>query len=158
MKQISEEIILKSVEKINGLSDDALTELAQTYTLGQTELLSYAMQASEEYENEELAEYLIYYFCMICEMFHQAQCKLKRVDDAMIDAFHDEYLDVLEEYTAEEDLSILDPIINQPNVMAFIAEDLGSLDEEGEELDVETASQLFIVLTAVVGLLNRASC
>lgn len=156
MAQITVEQIEKAVEKVNHLDDASLDRLSETYTLAQTELLAYIMQASEEYENEELADYLIYYFCLIAEMFTQAKLNTTRVTDDMIDEFHETYLDLLEEYSETEDPSVLDTVVNQPNITAFIAEDLSGVDEDGEELDAETASQLFIVLVALVGLLNKS--
>jgi predicted lipid-binding transport protein (Tim44 family) len=74
----------------------------------------------------------------------------------MIDEFHEAYMDVLEEYTSEEDPAILDTYVNQPNLIAFFAEELDGEDEDGETLDVEFASQLFIVLAAMAGLYNKA--
>jgi hypothetical protein len=156
MSLIKIEDIEKALDKFDSLDDAGLERLSETYSLAQTELLGYLMQAAEEYENDELASYIMYYFCIILESFAQSQLELNRVTDEMIDTFHDEFMDVLEEYTSEEDPAILDTYINQPNLIGFIAEELDGEDEEGNELDIETSSQLFIVLSAMVGLLNRA--
>jgi hypothetical protein len=156
MSLIKIEDIEKALDKFDSLDDAGLERLSETYSLAQTELLGYLMQAAEEYENDELASYIMYYFCIILESFTQSNHELNRVTDEMIDAFHDEFMEVLEEYTSEEDPAILDTYINQPNLIGFIAEELDGEDEEGNELDIETSSQLFIVLSAMVGLLNRA--
>ncbi len=156
MSLIKIEDIEKALDKFDSLDDAGLERLSETYSLAQTELLGYIMQAAQEYENEELSSYIMYYFCIIMESVSQAGVSLQRVTDDMIDEFHDEFMAVLEEYTSEEDPAILDTYINQPNLIGFIAEELDGEDEEGNVLDVETSSQLFIVLSALVGLLNRA--
>jgi hypothetical protein len=156
MAIVAEEHIQNAVNKINALDEAALNKIAETYTLAQVQLLAYIMEAAEEFENEILADYIIYYFCIISEIYAQAQEKTHAVTEEMIDAFHAPFLELLEEYAQEEDPSILDVLIGQPNITNFIAEDLNGVDEEGEQLEVETASQLFIVLIAVVGLLNTS--
>ena len=156
MSLIKIEDIENALDKFDSLDDAGLERLSETYTLAQTELLGYLMQAVHEYENEELSSYIMYYFCIIMESVSQSGIKLERVTDEMIDAFHEEFMDVLEEYAGEEDPAILDTYINQPNLIGFIAEELDGEDEDGNVLDVETSSQLFIVLSAMVGLLNRA--
>lgn len=156
MSLVKFENIEKALDKVDSLDDASVEKLSETYTLAQTELVNYIMQATLEYENEDLGPYIIYYFCIAMESFQQAGIELDRITDDIIDGFHDEFMDVLEEYTREEDPQILDTYINQPNLLAFLAEELDGEDEDGEELDIETSSQLFIVLSAMTGLLNRA--
>jgi hypothetical protein len=156
MSLITIESIEKALDKFEDLDNDALEKLSETYTLSQTELLGYLMQAANEYENDELESYIVYYFCIAMESMHQQGLHPNKITDEMIDAFHDDYMEVLEEYTREEDPTVLDTYINQPNFTAFLAEELDGEDEEGNVLDVETSSQLFIVLAAMIGLFNRA--
>lgn len=156
MSQVTIEQINKAVEKINSLEPEALNKIAETYTLAQTEMLAYVMEAAEEFDQDILADYVIYYFCIISEMFVQAGLKTSRVTDNMIQEFHEPFIALLEEYAEAADPSILDVLINQPNITTFIAEDLNAEDETGEVLDAELASQLFIVLLASVGLFNQS--
>lgn len=148
--------IEKAVDKINNLDADALNKIAETYTLEQTEMLAYVMGAAEDFENDLLADYVIYYFCIISEAFAQSNFKTSCVTSEMIDDFHEPFVEVLEEYAQADDPSILDVLINQPNLTSFIAEDLNGEDENGDVLDAELASQLFIVLLGIIGLFNKS--
>lgn len=156
MALITFEHIENALDKIDNLDDAALEQLSETYTLAQSELVGYLLQAADEYENEELTSYIIYYFCIVSEAIAQAGLKPVHITDDMIDEFHESYMEVLEEYTSEEDPAILDTYVNQPNLIAFFAEELDGEDEDGETLDVEFASQLFIVLAAMAGLYNKS--
>ena len=65
MSQVSQKSIEQAIKKINGLSEDALDKLIETYTLGQQDLVNYILGAGMEYENEDLNIYGIYYFAII---------------------------------------------------------------------------------------------
>ena len=56
----------------------------------------------------------------------------------------------------EEDIDLILAITNQPNLIAFMANELEMADDDGTTLDDETATQLFIVSTAMIGLMNKA--
>lgn len=156
MQQITITNIEKAVNKIDNLDDDGLEKISETYGLAQQDFLGYAMSAGMEFENDTLTGLIIYYFNIYFEAFAQQGVKVKRITNEDIDAFQDEFSQVLEEYMDEEDIDLILAITNQPNLIAFMANEIEMADDDGTSLDDETATQLFIVSTAMIGLMNKA--
>lgn len=156
MKHVSFSSIEKAINKVDNLDDDGLEKLSETYALAQDVLLSYVMSASMEYQNEDLEGYLIYYFCLISECFSQENIKLNTITEDDIDAFEEPYFDMLDTYFENDDTEILDDFCDQPELTQFMAMEISTEDEDGSMMDDETATQLFIVTTAMIALMNRA--
>jgi len=156
MTLITVENIEKAVVKIDNLDDDALDKLSETYGLAQEEFLGYVASAGMEFENDQLMGLIIYYYNIYFEAFAQQGVKLKKIEEAMIDEFHQEYDQVLEEYMEEEDMDLIVSLTNQPNLLSFMAMELEMEDDDGSRLDDETATQLFIVSTAMIAIMNKA--
>lgn len=156
MHQITIANIEKAVNKIDNLDDDGLEKISETYGLAQQDFLSYAMSAGMEFENDTLTGLIIYYFNIYFEAFAQQQVKVNRITNDDIDEFQDEFTQVLEEYMDTEDIDLILAITNQPNLIAFMANEIEMADDDGTQLDDETATQLFIVSTAMIGLMNKA--
>ncbi len=156
MTLITVENIEKAVVKIDNLDDDALDKLSETYGLAQEEFLGYVASAGMEFENNQLMGLIIYYYNIYFEAFAQQGVKLKKIEEAMIDEFHQEYDQVLEEYMEEEDMDLIVSLTNQPNLLSFMAMELEMEDDDGSRLDDETATQLFIVSTAMIAIMNKA--
>ncbi len=156
MTLITVENIEKAVVKIDNLDDDALDKLSETYGLAQEEFLGYVASAGMEFENDQLMGLIIYYYNIYFEAFAQQGVKLKKIEEAMIDEFHQEYDQVLEEYMEEEDMDLIVSLTNQPNLLSFMAMELEMEDDDGTRLDDETATQLFIVSTAMIAIMNKA--
>ncbi len=157
MSIISVENIEKALNKVDGLSEDALDKLIETFALKQEDLLSYVMQAGIEYENEDLNVFSIYYFAVILEAFNQQGITVKQISTEDIDEFQDPFLLTLDAINKEEDYTPLHELINQPNLVQFMVNEIDSEDEDGESLDETTKTQLFIVTSSMIGLLNQAS-
>ena len=157
MSQVSAQSIEKAVEKIDGLEDDALDKLIETYTLSQQDLVNYILQAGAEYENEELNIYGIYYFAIIYEAFLQEGLQPKTISEDDIDEFQEPFLEALDAIHKAENYQPLQELISQFSLQEFMVSEIEAKDEEGEELPDETKTQLFIVSTAVIGLLSEAS-
>lgn len=156
MTLITVENIEKAVVKIDNLDDDALDKLSETYGLAQEEFLGYVASAGMEFENDQLMGLIIYYYNIYFEAFAQQGVKLKKIEEAMIDEFHQEYDQVLEEYMEEEDMDLIVSLTNQANLLSFMAMELEMEDDDGTRLDDETATQLFIVSTAMIAIMNKA--
>jgi len=156
MTLITVENIEKAVVKIDNLDDDALDKLSETYGLAQEEFLGYVASAGMEFENDQLMGLIIYYYNIYFEAFAQQGVKLKKIEEAMIDEFHQEYDQVLEEYMEDEDMDLIVSLTNQPNLLSFMAMELEMEDDDGSRLDDETATQLFIVSTAMIAIMNKA--
>jgi hypothetical protein len=157
MSQVSAQSIEKAIKKIDGLTEDALDKLIETYTLSQEELVNYILQAGAEYENEDLNIYGIYYFAIIYEAFLQEGLTPKKITEEDIDEFQEPFLEALDAIHKSENYGPLQELISQFSLQEFMVEEIESKDEDGEELSEETKTQLFIVSTALIGLLSEAS-
>jgi len=154
MSIVSSDSISKAIDKVDGLSEDALDKLIETFATKQETLLNYVMQAGVEYENEELNAFSIYYFAIILEAFFQEGVDLNEVSDKTIEEFQEGFVYALEEINKNEDNSALFELVNQNNIMEFMFNEIEAVDEDGEALDDETKTQLFIVTSGMIGLLS----
>jgi hypothetical protein len=156
MSQVSHESIDKALDRIDSLSDDALDQLIETYTLSQQDLVDYIMSAGSEYENEDLNIYAIYYFAIIYESFLQQGLTPRKITEADVDEFQEPFLEALDAIHKKEDHQPLQELISQFPLQEFMVAEIEATDEDGEQLDDETKTQLFMVTAAVIGLLNES--
>lgn len=156
MSQVSVESIEKAIGKIDGLSEDALDKKIETFTLKQENLVNYLLQAGLEYENEDLNMFSIYYFAIIMEAFDAEGITLKEISEDDIDDFQDPFVLALDAIYQDEDYSPMQDLIQQHHLSQFMMNEIDAVDEDGEELDEETKTQLFIVSSGMIGLLNGA--
>ncbi|MBL7898776.1 MAG: hypothetical protein JNJ99_09595 [Crocinitomicaceae bacterium] len=157
MPQITHESIDKALDKIDGLSDEALDQLIEKYTAEQPDLMDYIMQAGVEYENEDLNGFAIYYYTVIYESFMQQGIQVRKISEADIEEFQEPFLEALDVINKSENYTPLQELISQINLQEFMVEEMDAEDESGEELDDEMKTQLFMVTAAIIGLLNEAS-
>ena len=156
MGQVSIKSIEKAIQKVDNLDDDALERVSETHSIAQPTLLGYIMSAALEYNNEKLEGLLLYYYCLIAESFEQEGLKTTTVTDDDIDALEEPYFEMLDGYFDDNDEEILESFTDQPELSRFIAMELSEPDDDGTELDDETATQLFIVMIAFTTLLSRS--
>jgi hypothetical protein len=156
MGQVSIKSIEKAIQKVDNLDDDALERVSETHSIAQPTLLGYIMSAALEYNNEKLEGLLLYYYCLIAESFAQEGLVTTNVTDDDIDAFEEPYFEMLDGYFDDNDEEILESFTDQPELSRFIAMELSEPDDDGTELDDETATQLFIVMIAFTTLLSRS--
>lgn len=157
MKEVSFNSIEKAIEKIDGMDDDALSKLAEYYAQKQEILLSYAGQAAVEYQNSELEGLLIYYFCIILESFSNEGLEPKTITEAMIDEHEDGFFAVLNNFFNSEDTAGMEDFSGQPTLINFMLVEISTPDIDGTELSDDTATQLFVVTSAIIALLSAAS-
>lgn len=156
MSQVSIGHIEAAIKKVDTLDDAAIDQLSEAQTAAQPVLLGYVMSAAQEYQNEDLESLLVYYFTVILEAFEIAELKPKTVSEEQIDAFEEPYFQLLDEYFEKEDDNMLEEFSDQPDLVKFLAMEIGMEDEDGSSLDDETATQLFIVMLAMISLLSRS--
>ncbi len=156
MSTITPKHIENAIKKIDGLNEDGLDKIIETYALKQEDLLGHVMQAGVEYENEDLNTFSIYYFAIVMAAFEEANLKLKPIDQDHIENFQEPFLLALDEINKNEDYTSLHELINQPNLTVFMANEIDAEDEDGEVLEEETKTQLFIVISSMIGLMNAA--
>lgn len=156
MNHITVESIEKAINKIDNLDEDGLEKTAETYALAQQILLGYIMSAADEYKNDQLEGLLIYYYCLISETFTQQQILLNQITEASIDEFEEPYFEMLDQYFDKDDEEIINDFCDQPELTRFMMIEISTKDDDGSSLDDDTATQLFIVTTAMITLMNRA--
>jgi len=156
MKHVTVGSIEKAIQKVDNLDEEGLEKLAETYALAQQTLLGYVMSAAVEYQNERLEGLLIYYYCLVSEAFSQEQFLLNQVNDDEIDAFEEPFFAALDEYFEKDQEDILNDFCDQPDLIKFMMMEVSTEDDDGTTLDDETATQLFIVITAMITLMGRA--
>jgi hypothetical protein len=156
MTQIQFSNIEKAIAKIDNLDDDALERISETFALEQEVLIGYVMSAAIEYDNEKLEGLLVYYFCLIMEIFKQEQVNVTAVTEELIDEFQEPYFEVIDQYFENGEEEILYEYTRQEHLVNFLAMEISEPDVDGTQLDDETASQLYIVLLAMVTLLDKS--
>jgi hypothetical protein len=63
---------------------------------------------------------------------------------------------MLDSYFENDDEEVLETFCDQPELAQFMAMEISTEDEDGTALSDETATQLFIVILAMITLMNRA--
>lgn len=156
MKQVSVESIDKAIKKVDNLDEDGLEKLTEQHALAQQILLGYIMAAPSEYENVQLEGLLIYYYCLISESFAQELIEVKEIETSDIDDFQEPFFEMLDNYFDQDDEDIIFDFSDQPELIRFMMIEISTEDEDGTTLDDDTATQLFIVTTAMISLMSKA--
>jgi hypothetical protein len=157
MEYINAEHINAALEKIEGMEDEAISKLIETFTLEQTPLIGYSLQASMEFQNEELNDLVMYYFAVIYQTYKNAGYKMTEVNDELIDQFQEPFHSALDLIHATEDYSEISSLINQPVLESWMVDEIGSEDSEGNLLGDETQIQLYLVAMTIIGLLSKVA-
>lgn len=157
---MSTQITVKSIEqavlKIDDLNEDSLEKLSEAHVLAQETFVGYILSSAIEYKNDELLELLMYYYNIFAEAFAIQGVQLEKITDDHIKEFQDEYVQTLDEYMETEDNDLIASLCNQPNMVSFLLSEIDMEDENGQKLEDDTATYLFIVGIAMIALLNRA--
>jgi hypothetical protein len=153
---ISHTSISKAIDVIDNLDDDALDAISEKYAEQQPVLIGYAISAAQEYENEQLEGLVIYYFCLLNEAFAQQGVKCKQIQEEDLDTFETPFHEMLDQFFEEDDEAVLEDFCDQPDLHQFVAIEVSEEDEDGTSLNDDTATQLFIVMTAMITLLSNA--
>jgi len=156
MSQVSLNSIEVAIAKIDGLSEEALDKKIETFTLMQENLVNYLLQAGLEYENDDLNMFSIYYFAIIMEAFSAEGLTLREITEDEIDDFQEPFVLALDAIYENEDYTPMQDLIEQHHISQFMMNEIEAVDEDGEELEEETQTQLFIVSSSMIGLLNLA--
>lgn len=156
MKQVSFQSIEHAIQKIDNLDDDQLETISEKFANAQQPLLGYLLSAVDEYQNEKLEGLIIYYFCLLSACFEEEGMSLTEISDEAIDAFQEPYFEMLDAYFENNEEEILEDFCDEPELNRFMAMEVSTEDTDGSSLDDETATQLFIVATAMIALMHQA--
>ena len=154
MKQVSQDIIETAYKTIDSLDDNKLEQLCEKYAGSQPELLDYILSATIEYKNPELEGLIIYYFCLFMEINRLQKTTEKSIQAQEIIDFEEDFLIVIKDYFDSENLEILEEYTDQTELIQFMIIEISTPDEDGSQLDDQTAIQLFISSIAMIKLLN----
>ncbi|MBM3164015.1 MAG: hypothetical protein FJZ80_01020 [Bacteroidetes bacterium] len=161
MKHILFEHIEKATLYIDKMNDDEFEQAIKQLSKKQPILLDYLLAAPEEYGNESLEGYLLYYFWVITESYAQAGINTKTVTAEMIEKFEQPFEDMLADYFGaandEEATERIEEFCDQPELLKFMAIEVSNDDDDGSSMDDETATQLYITCTAMIALLNESA-
>ncbi len=155
MKHISLNSVEKAIDKVDNLNEDGLEKIAETYALAQPVLLGYVMSAAQEYKNEDLEGLLIYYYCLISESFAVEQALMDQITEETIEEFEEPFFEMLDQYFETDNEEVLNDFIDQPELIRFMMVEVSTKDEDGSALNDETATQLFIVTSAMIALMTK---
>lgn len=157
---MSTQITVKSIEqavlKIDDLNEDSLEKLSEAHVLAQETFVGYILSSAIEYKNDELLELLMYYYTIFAEAFTIQGVQLEKITDDHIEEFQEEYVQTLDEYMETEDNDLIASLCNQPNMVSFLLNEIDMEDSNGEKLEEDTATYLFIVGIAMIALMNRS--
>lgn len=154
--QVTVKSIEQSVFKIDELDEDSLEKLSEAHVLAQETFVGYVLSSAIEYKNDELLELLMYYYNIFAEAMVIQGIRLEKITDDHIEEFQEEYVQTLDEYMETEDNDLISSLCNQPNMVSFLLNEIDMEDENGEKLEEDTATYLFIVGVAMIALMNRA--
>jgi hypothetical protein len=157
---MSTQVTIKSIEqsvlKIDELDEDSLEKLSEAHVLAQETFVGYVLSSAIEYKNDELLELLMYYYNIFAEAIVIQGIQLEKITDDHIEEFQEEYVQTLDEYMETEDNDLISSLCNQPNMVSFLLNEIDMEDENGQKLEEDTATYLFIVGIAMIALMNRA--
>jgi hypothetical protein len=156
MEQVNISSVEKALKKIDNLTEEALDKLIETYTLQQQPLVDYILQAGAEYQNEDLNVFSIYYFAIVSEAFFQEGIEVASISEEMIDEFHEPFILALDAIYQDEDYEPMQDLIQQHHLQQFMVDEIESPDSDGVVLEEEVQTQLFIVTTSMIGIMNSA--
>ena len=77
-----------------------------------------------------------------------------RINNQEVIDFEEEFLEVIKDYFQNENLDVLEEYTDQPELVQFMIMEISTPDEDGTQLEDETAIQLFISCIAMIKLLN----
>jgi hypothetical protein len=103
MHQITEDIIEKSLSFINNANDEELNQKSEQYADKHESLVAYVFQTATEDNDEELLGYLVYYYTLILNIFENAGLSIPEISDDHIDEFHNEYLELIDDFNEEKE-------------------------------------------------------
>lgn len=156
MTQITEKYITEAVLKIDGLTEESLEKISETHVLAQDIFVGYILSSAIEYENDNLLDYMIYYFNIFSEAIAMQGVEMRKIDENIIDEFQEVYVETLDEYMETDDEDLIGSLCNQPMMLSFLIHEISGEDETGEIMEEELANHVFIVGIALIALMNRA--
>lgn len=156
MKQIKEENLQKAIEIIDKLTTENIEAFSEKHIVPYPNMMGYLMSSAFEFNDDALLDYLVYYYNIFMEAISLQELTVKAIDDEILDKFHDEYVEILDEYSETSETELIESFCNQPTLLHFLMDEIHSEDADGNDLTDEAKSSLFIIGIALIGVLNTA--
>jgi hypothetical protein len=163
MEQIPEKIVEETWEEVAQFDQAKIEKEMEKLSKEQADLLAFVFEFTKGMD-QSVAELAIYLYFTIYRMFRKAQGKkINAIPANEIMERYESHESLLETLEEQEDLSLEQTasamIAVQPHVMEYLTETIFDADEDEDlpEISDEDKGTLFLVLTTMVDLLNRAT-
>lgn len=155
---VSEETILEAAEKINAMEDGTLEKHIESVTLRQESLTSFNISTALEFQNDAVAQYSMYYFAVLFEAFEKKYNTIKVFGEEEINAYLEgTFYPALDQLFKEQNEKAFRAVVQEDTVLDFLTYDLGELKKSDDQFDDQAFSQLFILTSALTGLMHEAA-
>lgn len=155
MKVISLNTIESAAESINNMDTDQLISYSERCTRQHEALFGYIYGAMLEYENPDLDDLVPYYAYIILEAFRLEGIEIPKVDETDLEAFDEQFVEVIEQLYENDSLEALEEMCEQPWLLEFMKVEVNGEDEAGQTLKETTAEQLFLLCAAFIGIVSK---
>jgi hypothetical protein len=159
MEPIPEEIVEKTWQEVAGFSPDRAKKEMMKIGNSQPELLAFVTESAKEM-GQEVREFAIYMFLVVCRMFQEGHGKIKKISSEEIIECYEHNEGLMERLEGPHD-KFLDRVASvqtsrQPYVVKYVVDALME-GEEGEDAVALTEEQkgfLFLLLKTVIDTLD----
>lgn len=155
---VSKENIIEAAEKINAMEEGALEKHIEGVTLRQEQLTAFNISTALEFQNDAVAQYSMYYFAVLFEAFEKEYNTLKVFGEDEINSYLEgQFYPALDQLFKEQNETAFRTTVQEDTVLDFLTYDLGELKKSDDKFDDQAFSQLFILTSALTGLMHEAA-
>lgn len=154
---IGEEQILKSVTVIDEMEEGALEKYIEGITMRQENLTTFNISTALEFNNEAVANYSMYFYAIIFKAFELEYDTVKHLSEEEINSYLESiFYPALDKLYKENQEDNFKSKVGEALLLDFLSNDIRQLQENDPTVDEVAISQLFILTSAVTGLMTSA--
>ena len=155
---VSKENIISAAEKINAMEEGALEKHIEGVTLRQEQLTAFNISTAMEFNNDAVAQYAMYYFSVLFEAYETEYDRIKVFGEDEINTYLEgKFYPALDQLFKEQNEEGFRAVVQEDTVLDFLTYDLSELKKNDEAFDDQAFSQLFILTSALAGLMHEAA-
>lgn len=155
---IEKEAIKKAVEAIDNKDKDELESYIEKITEDYDNLTTFTLSTAVEFDNDVVSQFALYYYAILFEVFNNQYENISALSEDQINDFlESQFYPALDDLYKKEDEDQFYATLHEKNVIDFLTVDLRELQKEDESFDDMAFSQLFILTSALTGLLQAAA-
>jgi len=156
MQQITIESIEQAIKIVDDFSDEEYLSTLQLLSDAQPNLTDFVSDSPNYYNNDDLDSYILYYILVIYKSFQIQNISCDIVTEERIVEQSENINKLLDSFFSTENIEILEEYIGQSNLIHFMLSELSTPDDDGTEIDLDTASQLFVTIIYFIFHLSSA--